>query len=334
MALDAFLKTHEQTALKQWPLQWESIANNNSSWRKDVVTNLYPRFLYMFSDVVCYATKNARCVTLLICFRHADCVARTTTADLTNLVNWAKTGYDHTTNQLSRPALFIVVNNDGRENMTQWCDVDFATEAVLQNLDSSPWYDEQRATWSRRGREVASARELLLCYYDSLRVVFIPSGSAVSAGTIFEQYQKLYQEIQTSAMNVQRRRQSSGIHSDVETLTLHTEIAFQALSENLEGMVDFHDITQQVSRLPESFTEHLINTLVRLRKSYDGWERVLLKDIVPYLAATLCLEVADWGESLFPKELWNSAMLIFSRFQQRKGKSSHPDVSQGIPRFP
>lgn len=143
------------------------------------------------------------------------------------------------TNQYFRPALLIVVNNDNRGNIEQWCDVDFATEAVLENLDASTWFDEQRSTWNRRGKDVNSARELLLCYYDDLRVVFIPSGEAVRAQVIFEQYQKVYAEIRANAQRVQRRRRSARVNPDIETLTLYTELAFQTLSENLDGTVDF-----------------------------------------------------------------------------------------------
>jgi methyltransferase-like protein len=149
------------------------------------------------------------------------------------------TGYDRLTNQHFRPALLVIINNDSRDNITRWCDVDYATEAVLENLDASTWFDEQRSTWNQRGKEINNARELLLCYYESLRVVFIPSGEAVRTQIIFEQYQKLYAEVQAGAQQVQSRRRSAGVNPDIETLTLYTELAFQALSENLDGPVGF-----------------------------------------------------------------------------------------------
>lgn len=58
--LEHMLKDHEQEAEKEWPLLWREVEERNPTWRRGVVTNLYPRFLYMFSDVVCYATRNAR----------------------------------------------------------------------------------------------------------------------------------------------------------------------------------------------------------------------------------------------------------------------------------
>jgi hypothetical protein len=212
-------------------------------------------------------------------------------------VAWAATGYDRLTNQYFRPALLIIINNDSRDNVGYWCDVDQATQAVLENLDTSAWFDEQRHTWNRRGREINGARELLLCYYESLRVVFIPSGNAASTQVIFDQYQKLYAEIQAGAQQVQSRRRSVGVNPDIETLTLYTELAFQALSENLEGCVDFYDIMRQVTKLPQNIAEHLVNVLVKLKKRNPS-EDHLLTNLIPYLAAVLTIEISanDGGQ--------------------------------------
>jgi hypothetical protein len=195
------------------------------------------------------------------------------------------------TNQYFRPALLVVVNNDNRDNIEQWCNIDFATEAVLENLDASTWFDEQKSTWNRRGKEVNTARELVLCYYDDLRVVFIPSGDAVRTQVIFEQYQKVYAEIRAGAQRVQRRRRSAGVNTDIETFTLYTELAFQALSENLDGNVDFYDIMRQVTRLPQNLPEHLVNVLVKLKRKSSSEQR-LLSDLIPYLATVLTLEIS------------------------------------------
>jgi hypothetical protein len=215
-------------------------------------------------------------------------------------VNWTATGYDRLTNQHFRPALLIIINNDSKDNINYWCDVDNATEAVLENLDASAWFDEQRHTWNWRGREINSARELLLCYYESLRVVFIPSGEAVRTQVIFGQYQKLYAEIQAGAQQVQSRRRSAGVNPDIETLTLYTELAFQALSENLEGSVDFYDIVRQVTKLPQDLTEHLVNVLVKLKKRNPS-EDHLLTNLIPYLAAVLTIEISGSDGGRFAK---------------------------------
>lgn len=195
-------------------------------------------------------------------------------------------------NQHFRPALLIIINNDSRDQLALWCDVDYATEAVLDNLDDSTWFDEQRSTWNTRGKEINSARELILCYYETMRVVFIPSGDTAPTQVVFEQYQKVYAEIQAGAQQVQRRRRNAGVNPDIETLTLYTEIAFHALSENLEGAVDFYEIMRQVTRLPQKLAEHLVNVLVKLKRRQPS-ENHLLTNLIPYLAAVLALEIPE-----------------------------------------
>lgn len=58
----AAIKQHDKLARRAWPLKWQQIAQvkDTEVWRREVVRNLYPRFLYVFSDVVCYVTNNSR----------------------------------------------------------------------------------------------------------------------------------------------------------------------------------------------------------------------------------------------------------------------------------
>jgi hypothetical protein len=219
---------------------------------------------------------------------------RTTKNDLANLIDWAMVGYDQTTNQRLRPALVIIINNDDRNDVAKWCDSDFATNAVLKDLASSTWFEDQQALWKKRGRNVTNSTELLKLYYDGLRVVSIPSPRALSTGVLLQQYQKLYQEICASSRRVQKRRRAFGMKVDVESLTIYTEIAFEQLSKNLHGTIDFYDIIRQVKSLPRSFPEHLTNVLAKLNKEhYLNDEPRLLDRLIPYLSVSLALELAE-----------------------------------------
>lgn len=43
-----------------WATANERMATSTTSWATDVVEKIYPRFLYVFSDVVCYVTGNSK----------------------------------------------------------------------------------------------------------------------------------------------------------------------------------------------------------------------------------------------------------------------------------
>jgi hypothetical protein len=222
----------------------------------------------------------------------ADKFCRTTNEDLTNLVDWAVTGHDRTTNQRFRPALIIVINNDDRNDVEQWCDVDYATDALKHNIENSTLFEDQRKTWTNRGRNLETPIDLFNCYYDEFRVVSIPSLKAAPSRIIMDQYQKLYSEIKESLDRVQNRRRISGMRSDVETLTLYMEIAFKELSKNLEGTVDFYEIIRQVTHLPQTFSDRFTSLLAKMNDHHRGSEDGLLRSVSPYVGAALTLESA------------------------------------------
>jgi hypothetical protein len=68
--------------------------------RRTAVQTLYPRFLYIFSDVICYVTRDHK--------SWADSADR--------LMEWSKVGAQNTINQYSLPALIIILNAPTLEN--------------------------------------------------------------------------------------------------------------------------------------------------------------------------------------------------------------------------
>lgn len=72
--------------------------------RQTAVETIYPRFLYIFSDVVCYVTRNHRA--------WANSAIR--------LLEWSKAGVENTINQHALPALIIVLNAPDLEAESSW----------------------------------------------------------------------------------------------------------------------------------------------------------------------------------------------------------------------
>lgn len=68
--------------------------------RRTAVNTIYPRFLYIFSDVICYVTRNHRA--------WAESALR--------LLEWSKAGIQNTINQHALPALVIVLNGPTLNN--------------------------------------------------------------------------------------------------------------------------------------------------------------------------------------------------------------------------
>ena len=89
--------------------------------RSTAVKELYPQFLYILSDVVCYVTKDNKSWAQLAL----------------RLMGWSKIGAQNTINQYSLPALIIILNASTYSNET-WVgsgDQDVVTDAFFRAID-------------------------------------------------------------------------------------------------------------------------------------------------------------------------------------------------------
>jgi hypothetical protein len=88
--------------------------------RRTAVRTLYPRLLYIFSDVICYVTRNHKA--------WADSAL--------NLLSWSMVGAQGTINQQALPALIIILNGPTLEN-ENWVsgDPDAATKDFFSAIE-------------------------------------------------------------------------------------------------------------------------------------------------------------------------------------------------------
>lgn len=94
--------------------------------RRTAVKTIYPRFLFIFSDVICYVTSNHK----------------TWAESALKLLNWSKAGSQKAINQYALPALIIVLNAPTYEN-ENWLqdDPDNVTDDFFNTIEP-----EMRAT--------------------------------------------------------------------------------------------------------------------------------------------------------------------------------------------
>ncbi|KXX79899.1 hypothetical protein MMYC01_203771 [Madurella mycetomatis] len=95
-----------------------TVKGNRGMDRRTAVQTLYPRFLYIFSDVVCYVTGNQR----------------TWAESAIRLLKWSLAGAQSSINQHSLPALIIALNAP-RVDRPDWIsDPDAATKAFFETI--------------------------------------------------------------------------------------------------------------------------------------------------------------------------------------------------------
>ncbi|KAF8244070.1 hypothetical protein K440DRAFT_588911, partial [Wilcoxina mikolae CBS 423.85] len=144
--------------------------------RSYIVGHLYPRFLYTFSDVICFVTANSREIT----------------KEATALLRWASTGYERTLNQRTPPALVIVMNQANHvPDNPEWKDPDAAIDFWFKELDRNQEvheFVELRKELSEKGMDISKPSEILKRYYSSFKLVWIPRNTANGNGLHAEIY--------------------------------------------------------------------------------------------------------------------------------------------------
>ncbi|KAH7173285.1 uncharacterized protein B0J16DRAFT_405679 [Fusarium flagelliforme] len=255
--------------------------------RNMVVKNVYPRLLYAFSDVVCFVTNNSRASQNI----------------LEQMFRWAKDGHERTLNQRVRPGLIIVLNKMPMDSHNVLSSIKNATRQLLESFQKSTRFQELQQKWRARGRNIQNAEELILCYYDSFRVISIPQHTPSSPAVvqvISDQVRNLYNETLAMSEDIRRKRKSLNLDLDVSSLNAYLHRSVMALGRDFHSALDFHELSDGDSALPRRFSEHLCQVMFRMTKlrNFDtsqaaGGEADLVLQMTPYIAACIIAQIDD-----------------------------------------
>jgi hypothetical protein len=217
------------------------------------------------------------------------------------MFKWAKEGHEKTLNQRIRPGLIIVLNKmtDGSHNAL--ADVGEATQRLLSNFQQSNRFADLQRKWRSRGMEIKSAQELILCYYDSFRVISIPQYTASSPATVkktSDQIKSLYDEIYKMSELIRKKRQFLNMELDIASFNAYLKQSLVNLGRDYHSTIDFHQLSYADSSLPRRFSEHLIYVMSNVGKDRNfntseavGGELHLVSQITPYIAACIVAQI-------------------------------------------
>ncbi|KAK6362932.1 hypothetical protein TWF730_000383 [Orbilia blumenaviensis] len=229
-----------------------SIRSLGSKKQLDGIKTIYPRLLYIFSDVICYVTKGNEWPS---------------TVKL--LMDWSTTGAQHAINQATLPALILVVNN-GTEGRKEWVAEDgqvmFAQDFLeeMRSLFETPGLEGLAKKYGITvddSPEVNPLKQLFLKSYSSVHFHFVPRKGVGTLGTpdiIYNQIVKLKQTIETESKRVQETRKKSWTKFNGIQLISIVDHAFYHIIQNPEKPFDFgfcRQFTMQSAHTP--FTRFL-----------------------------------------------------------------------------
>ncbi|KAI4204204.1 MAG: hypothetical protein LQ350_001395 [Teloschistes chrysophthalmus] len=269
---------------------------NEKRGREFAVTNLYPRLLYTFSDVVVFVLKNPRVIESV----------------LEKLITWAAAALEKSSNQPVLPHAIVVLNASENDIDPALWDVDTATEKLLHSLSETilqnAAFKKYALFWKERSRNIKTVEDLLLSYYSSFRVVRIPTSGRPNL--ISEQIGKLYRGIRMASASSQERRLAFRMLLDADELQAYLQYAFDHFACTLDSPFDFVQASFTNSPIPLDFGGNIlklaINLMEALPNKIDG--PMIFKELSTMVASCIMLDSArhkirGTADQIFPQYL-------------------------------
>ncbi|CAI7652244.1 unnamed protein product [Penicillium manginii] len=244
-----------QTMWNHDPLYRRHNMEEQAMDRMRATQSLYPKFLYIFSDVVCMVTNNRRSL--------ADVAEK--------LLRWSQVGATGAINQYLLPSLIIILNSLPNERPEYMGDTDKATLDFFDLLDPEV---QKNTTFKRLAEKVScdqipsdrlsakivqvsaipldkvTMRDILKMFFSNVHVHYIPMEAAGLLGSAFhvqEQTEKLQEKIAAEVKKLQVLRQEKGASLDSSQMSIVFRSAFVHLAAGKEGTFDFSLCRRHIS---------------------------------------------------------------------------------------
>jgi len=210
-------------------------------------------------------------------------------AVVSRLVDWAAEVLNCATNQPRLPHAIIALNAcDRRTDPRQW-DVNVATETLLGSVSTTlpSSAETERLSrlmkhWNRAEKPVRSLRDLLECYYSSIRVVCIPTDEQYHL--VDQQIGKLYKEIQATCVHSHRAKRDARMRLNADELDELFQKAFDHFSNSLDAPFDMVEAARKNMPIPRDFAGNVTKVAVFVRDVQDLLGQANLTKILEHLA--------------------------------------------------
>ncbi|OTB11271.1 hypothetical protein K445DRAFT_359609 [Daldinia sp. EC12] len=225
--------------------------------REFTVSQLYPRILYTFSDVVVFVLRNPRSFESVV---------------LDKLIRWGAASIDKSLNQPVLPHAIIVFNaTDISVDEKEW-DVATATRLLMTDIHDAvirePALQEHVQTWRRRGKIIRSTKELLECYYGSINVIRVPyKGSYMLMN---EQVGKLSDLLKDRCKASYLRKREVRMLANTEKLQFYLQAAYDHFTKDLNTPFDFVKETLRHSPISRNFEGNILNLALAIKQKSNN----------------------------------------------------------------
>ena len=246
----------------------------------------YARFLYAFSDVVVFVTKEDQ--------RFQE--------DMQRVLEWAASAVDKSVNHLAQKTL-IIVRHMANQHVTQFYDGQFLKDSIFEHLspvwEGSVALAEFRKKYNTKHRlqqrNILSNSDFFEVFFQEVHACYIPDKDKAPMDQIFQQYRELRKQIVRASETGQEIRSKSWTQYNIPTLSHLLNRAFEHFRAS-EQPFDFYQAARKDNPSPVSMSDHIANFLRHMRSS-EGKVSQMFPNVVSICLVSCALRNFQQGRS-------------------------------------
>ena len=254
---------------------------------KEGVELLYARFLYAFSDVVVFVTKEDQQFQ----------------EDMQRVLEWAASAAHKSINHLAQKTL-IIVRHMANKHVSGFYNGQFLKDTMFENLRPvwegsaalADFMKKHNSKHTLRQRQIHSNEDFFTIFFHKVYTCYIPDKDKAPMEEIFQQYRELRKQIVRASQTGQDIRSKSWTQYNIPTLSHLLNRAFEHFRTS-DAPFDFYKAARKDNPNPLSVSDHIANFMRHMRFS-DGHVAEMFTNVVAVCLVSCALRSFNQGNTL------------------------------------
>lgn len=250
--------------------------------RSEAVSNLYARFLYSFSDVVCFVMNEMQSFA----------------AEIERLLLFITKGFETALNQTPSKTLIFIFNQIN-DHWAAMMDPEKLKRKVFTDIHNV-WVNSKSLAGIRQrkwAKEINTTEEFLGKYFQKIQFCYIPRRGNVRLEVIGDQYALLRRQISDASRFAADDRKGTWAHYNTEDLTNLFELAFNHFATQA-GPFNFALAARKHNENPVNMEGHI---MCLLKQAQSGSNLYVTYDFSKLVASAFVNHCLPRGEGIISK---------------------------------
>lgn len=161
-------------------------------------------------------------------------------------------------------------------------------ESLAQTVHSNTCFQKFSQFWKDRSSPITTLKDLILCYYSSIRIVRIPAAGRPKL--MQEQCEKLYSGIIQGCSEVRKLKQSLRLLLNATELQSYLQYAFDHFAQTLDEPFDFVQASFVTNPIPVDFGGSILRLAIGMMGRVKPDAATIFQDLSSMVASCIMVD--------------------------------------------